>query len=309
MTEPTDKIDEQQLDEYLKGDSSVSRQYRQLPGEQVPPSLDRLVLRQAEEAVKRPARPAWMRWTAPLAVAASAVLVVSIVIESGLRDETIVSAPAMQRPAQVQAPAETQVMEESADLSPEPQIAAPPPPASIADTSSRAPEAFAQDRPAAAAPATAPAPASELRRSRQPSRDELAGAVPQEQLARAERQKRALEAAAREQESAAPQRAMRGAQGQLAGPRGTVEKPESKAVLSYSRPISATAEHTATIEQARPDPEAWLKEIRQLRMDDKQEEADREWQRFREAFPDYEVAETDSAAGEVKPTLPEAAKE
>ena len=28
MTEPTDKVDEQQLDEYLKGDSSVSRQYR-----------------------------------------------------------------------------------------------------------------------------------------------------------------------------------------------------------------------------------------------------------------------------------------
>ncbi len=55
MTESTDKPlpdDEQQLDEYLKGDSSVSRQYRQLHSAEVPAELDRLVLRQAEDAVK-----------------------------------------------------------------------------------------------------------------------------------------------------------------------------------------------------------------------------------------------------------------
>ena len=43
------------------------------------------------------------------------------------------------------------------------------------------------------------------------------------------------------------------------------------------------------------DPEAWLKAIRELRKENKQEQADREWQRFRAAFPDYEVAETDAA--------------
>jgi len=281
MTEPTDKIDEQQLEEYLKGDSSVSRQYRQLPGEDVPPSLDRLVLRQAEDAVKRPSRPAWMRWTAPLAVAASAVLVVSIVIETGLRDETIVSVPTTmqaERAAEAKAPVETRMMMEEADVPPPAKVETPSPAASIADAPA---DAFAQRR-SAPAQAAAPAPAQELKRSRQPARDEAAGVVLQEQIAKAEQQKAALESAAREQEQSATQRAMR-------------EKPEPKAVLSYSRSVSATADNTATLQRANTDPEAWLKEIRQLRVDNKQEEADREWQRFRETFPNYEVAETDAA--------------
>jgi hypothetical protein len=89
---------------------------------------------------------------------------------------------------------------------------------------------------------------------------------------------------------------MRGDQAaQGAGPRGTVEMPEPKAVLSYSRPISAPADNSATLQKTHTDPEAWLKEIRQLRQENKQEEADREWRRFRSAFPDYEVAETDAA--------------
>jgi hypothetical protein len=110
-------------------------------------------------------------------------------------------------------------------------------------------------------------------------------------VADAEREKSELEAAAREEELSASQRAMRGEQDQVAGPRDTVEKTEPTAVLSYSRPISANA--MATLQ--RMDPEAWLKDIRQLRKDNKQELADREWQRFRAAFPDYKVAETDPA--------------
>jgi hypothetical protein len=292
MTEPTDKIDEQQLDEYLKGDSSVSRQYRQLSSEDVPPSLDRLVLRQAEDAVKRPSRPAWLRWTAPLAVAASAVLVVSIVFETGSRNEM---------PVAMRAPIETRIIEESADVPPPPKLAVPPPPpASVANVQADTGSAFTRKRSEprpAAAPAAAPAPERKAL-GRQPASNEVAaGALPPEQVANAERQKLELEAAAREKEIS--QRAARSGQGQLAGPRDTVEKPEPTAVLSYSRPISATADSMATLQKTHTDPEAWLKEIRQLRIDNKQEEADREWRRFREEFPDYEVAETD-AAREVK---------
>jgi hypothetical protein len=47
------------------------------------------------------------------------------------------------------------------------------------------------------------------------------------------------------------------------------------------------------------DPELWLSDIRILRLQDKQEEADREWRRFQEAFPDHPVAEFD-VAREVK---------
>lgn len=286
MTEPTDKIDEQQLDEYLKGDSSVSRQYRQLPGADVPPSLDRLVLRQAEDAVKRPSRPAWMRWTAPLAVAASAVLVVSIVIETGVQDEALVSAPVMQEKREVaaEAPIEAKMIEESADVPPPPKLDVPAPapaaaPAAVPERAARARQPVAHEA------------AEQLLRAPTPTAQANSASF----VADAERQKQALEEAAREQELSATQRAMRGEQGQVAGPRDTVEKPEPKAVLSYSRPISASADSMATLQKTYADPEAWLKDIRQLRKDNKQDEADREWRRFLATFPNYEVAETDAA--------------
>jgi hypothetical protein len=305
MTEPTDKRDEQPLDEYLKGDSSVSRQYRQLPGEDVPPSLDHLVLRQAQDAVKRPSRPPWMRWTAPLAVAASAVLVVSIVVETGRRDETVVTAsapPTMQQKRAAETAMETRMIEESADVPPPPKLAVPPPEVSLADVQADAAPAFAPE-PSAPIPAAAPAPAPERKAlARQPMANEAvaAGALLPEQIAKAERQKAALEQAAREQELSASQRAMRGEQNELAGPRDTVEPTAPTAVLSYSRPISANAassraDSMATLQKTYTDPEAWLKDIRQLRKDNKQEEADREWRRFVAAFPNYEVAETDAA--------------
>lgn len=304
MTEPTDKVDEQQLDEYLKGDSSVSRQYRQLPGADVPPSLDRLVLRQAEQAVKRPSRPAWMRWTAPLAVAASAVLVVSILIETGLQDETIVSAPVMQerREAAPEAPMESKMIEESAT---QPSAEAPAEALGALDSQMPAPQApkIAVPPPAA----LSETPLASVQRQAPPAAASPAPAPLEEQVAKAEqrdnaafvadvaRQKSDLEAAAREQELSATQRAMRGEQADVAGPRDTVETPEPKAVLSYSRPISASGDSMATLQKTYTDPEAWLKDIRQLRKDNKQEEADRQWRRFRAAFPDHEVAETDSA--------------
>lgn len=307
MTEPTDKplLDDQQLDEYLKGDSSVSRQYRQLPGEDVPASLDRLVLRQAEDAVKRPSRPAWMRWAKPLAVAASAVLVVSIVVETGLKEETMVTSQS------VQAPIETRMIEESTGAPPPPPKAEAPPPVvfvepieapALADAAPIEAPTFAEPAPAAAAPAPAPAPERKAL-SRQSVAGEAANAEIQEQLTKAEqedkaasaadasRQKSAREEDAREQDRSVAQRAAIDEQKQAAGARAS----ESTAVLSYSRPISSTANDMATLEKAYTDPEAWLKDIRQLRKDNKQDEADREWRRFREAFPNYEVAEADAA--------------
>jgi hypothetical protein len=43
------------------------------------------------------------------------------------------------------------------------------------------------------------------------------------------------------------------------------------------------------------DPELWLRDIRQLRKENKQADADREWRRFREKFPDHVVQESDTA--------------
>ena len=66
----------------------------------------------------------------------------------------------------------------------------------------------------------------------------------------------------------------------------------SAEATAYSRRINATVPAAAPVYS---DPEAWLKDIRELRKANKQDEADREWRRFRVVFPNYEVAETDIA--------------
>jgi len=82
-------------------------------------------------------------------------------------------------------------------------------------------------------------------------------------------------------------RARRGP-GRTAGPRGTISS-MSGAAASESRPASDD-------ERAdRSDPAAWLEDIRDLRRAGKSADADREWDLFRKAFPDFEVADDDLA--------------
>ena len=69
-----------------------------LDADDVPPTLDAAVMAQARAAVTTPAKskqraPAWLRWGSPLALAASAVLIVAIVLEVGVQDEVRVPAP------------------------------------------------------------------------------------------------------------------------------------------------------------------------------------------------------------------------
>jgi len=311
-----DLPDEQQLEAYLKGGSSVSQQYRQLRSAEVPAELDRLVLRQAQEAVKttRPAKSrVWMRWTAPLAVAASAVLVVSIVIQSGVQHEVRLEMPAS-APAPAAAPAtmeaerkrETVDEDTSASAAVETQRAPAPAleglPAEIAERS-HVPPADVYISPVEPTPPqfapppelrfetpAAPAPAAPLPQTASNSRrqgveaDKAAKALSAEASGEAD--------ATREVEEVAVtgHQILRGKQPRAAGPRGTVPT---------TRPTAAVADSTSTRQVAgqlqQSDPELWLHEIRKLRLQDKQEEADREWRRFRELFPDHPVAENDTA--------------
>jgi hypothetical protein len=71
---------------------------------------------------------------------------------------------------------------------------------------------------------------------------------------------------------------------QTAGPRNTVAAPVADDLAS-----------DADEPRHYSDPEEWLRDIRQLRKKDQHEAADREWRRFRDAFPDYQVADTDLA--------------
>ncbi|MDY6944363.1 MAG: hypothetical protein SXG53_01475 [Pseudomonadota bacterium] len=322
MTEPTDEQlpDEQQLDDYLKGDSSVSRQYRQLHSAEVPAELDRLVLRQAQDAVKlrsAAARPAWVRWTAPLAVAASAVLVLSIVIQTGVRDETaVLQAPqptsqAEQRElaeskaekpitAEQTAPAASgfvppaEVAGEAADKSladysrrqelapaapPPPKLDVPAPPAihpepanaaPVAQSVTDEPQPFVESRPPPP-PVAAPAPMS------------THTTISTRSVSRA------AEDAARVLQAAMDEAARKHGAGASEAAR---EEEYSNAQMASSRQLEAPS---PTSPRTYTNPELWLKDIRELRKQNKQQQADQEWRRFRGAFPAYEVAESDIA--------------
>ena len=68
MTEPDDK----ELERYLKGDSPLSRAYRDTKGVTAPRKLDETILAQAQAEARRPL--SWNRALAPLALAASLLL-------------------------------------------------------------------------------------------------------------------------------------------------------------------------------------------------------------------------------------------
>jgi len=82
--------EEQDFEAYLRRDSQVSQRYRELGGRVVPPALDHKVLERArqhaEQRVQQTAqgrvqgRP-WLRWGPPIAVAACALLAVSVVLQ------------------------------------------------------------------------------------------------------------------------------------------------------------------------------------------------------------------------------------
>jgi hypothetical protein len=338
---PNEGVDEQFLEEYLKGKSTVSQQYRQMSADDVPADLDRRVLRQAHDAVKqRKPSNVWRRWSAPLALAASAVLVLSIVIESGVQRDSMSALTNVRsdsaRAAEAAAERERRKEEDKAVVNVELKAAAPPPPAlSISVPEELAP--VLADAPAfVSPPAMAPAPAAEnvtvtaerLRQSVQDSPSpvtsiteedsttavqattqvqppQIPAQEPQARLSGSVRANRPIETRTQDSRYEEPDLSevivtgTHRRRAQLAGPRSTIAIPPP----SYEDEEPETASEAAggNLMPEHTDPEAWLRDIRQLRKDDKQEEADREWRRFREAFPDYEVAETDIARGSKNP--------
>ncbi|HEY4369768.1 MAG TPA: hypothetical protein VGN07_21215 [Steroidobacteraceae bacterium] len=340
-------IDDKTLQEYLKGDSPLSQRYRELDENQVPAHLDTLVLQQARDAVAvapaviaieqsrlRQSRRRLMRWTVPATIAASTVLVISIVIESGNRH--LVTAPAdvpaaanaipqsLQKEApradeSINAPSESQpvpapppvpmapVDKRSMKAAPAMRVQKPvgavaAPASPIQDESEKAASAAKREEPyregpaptgvisarqqsTVIEPAAVAAPASANRSgdtkdrsdvaSAAASREQASGVAASQRSAEVDLQEVAV-TGSRAKRSVAP----------TAGPRGTIAQ------------NAAPLERTEAVQDEtnwRAEPETWLEHIRQLRAAGSGNEADTEWKRFRAAYPDYSVAETDAA--------------
>lgn len=271
MSEP---IDDKALDEYLSGRSQISQHYRALADgvrDTVPPELDRRILAQARDAVAqaeaapvdglarlRTKRRRLMQWGVPAALAASAVLVVSIVIQSGVQHEVRavnehpVAAPAAAAPPPPAVMIEPQITSAS---EPESAIEVPPPPAA-----KQAPKVRQVAPPA-------PAPAA------------MADSLEQRARAAAPQATSPAEDPARYKPTATSPRAER-------------ERDDIPKEMSANRQSSMVSAGSIDLHG---DPQRWLEHIRELRRNGKQVEADSDWKQFRVRYPDYPVAETDAA--------------
>ena len=82
-----------------------------------------------------------------------------------------------------------------------------------------------------------------------------------------------------------------------AGPRNTVPRSRAVSADEYEAPA---AESTSAQPRVYTDPERWLEDIRELRRNGKDREADQEWERFRTAFPHHPVADSDIAVKKLR---------
>jgi len=354
------------LAEYLGGNSRLSQRYRSLTeaaDETVPPELDRSILAQARRAVApdalatasrsgEPARPdeladeltmlrtrrrRLLQWSVPTALAASLVLVVSIVMRSGVEHEvrgmtTLPAAPVENRLPELakDLPLPAPARQDTVALPPNEQESAARAMAKkssgVAVKSERvnAEQALAGSvahRNRNADPSSDQKHDVELARESRAATTNYAAAPPppppEPSVAPAvEAPSSAVTAPVRQNTSVAPPvrqsanvtaanetRANETRDAATIAPMARMvskERNEPPAAAAKAAPGVPAAEELDTA-QLHADPEAWLKHIRQLREAGKRELADREWERFSAEYPAYPVAETDPARAEKSP--------
>jgi hypothetical protein len=330
MNAPSDdkRDDDKTLDEYLQRESAVSQQYRNIESHDVPPALDSAVLAQAKEVLtkeiltrealmkKASRKPAWTRWSAPIALAASLVLGIAVVLELGVDEKVSLPAVQLERTA---APAtavdasaveaidqvtEQPLADKRADTSlSAPKLDAPAAPSSsdrMFKRSESPVRADAQKREATPAPQAAAESDNALARSEPPA-PQLAAAPPpvaqlKEQIITTAARRAVAPAREAEERRRDPQFS---ANSGFAGVSGEVAPYATTATRQTSGPAPAVVNRPQQVQpltqSSRLQPVPWLEQIRALRRDGKVLEADEQWRQFSEAYPDYEVAADDRA--------------
>ena len=135
MSEPGKNISDRDFEDLLKRRGPLFR--RELDdGLEPPAELDRMVLRQARDAIEgdRPLRMFKMsQWAAPTAIAATLVLGLSIVFKAGMRPETRVPEVTVESAAQRHEPASQAASPPPPPPAPAPAASAPADTAVVAD--------------------------------------------------------------------------------------------------------------------------------------------------------------------------------
>jgi hypothetical protein len=289
--------DDKALNEYMSGQSPVSARYRELPADDVPPELDAAILAQAKAVIDQPTSSRKLararRWSVPVTLAATFVLVVSLIIKNNIPQMTIPKADqivvtvdlAMESPAlEEQLPSAIATPETSSAVKLDmPPFVAKPPAQSVTPPNIEERKAVAN--------------AQELKKE-----TAAAKPAPQESFAEENEFGRRVVSTDTRPPAAAP----------TAPPAPVIAMNDSTA--GASQPFQATsaaneaeksqeqlrraARTQATEVQLREaNPERWLEHIRQLRKKNKKDDADREWKTFRERYPNYKVEDNDIARG------------
>jgi hypothetical protein len=312
VSDPNDKL----LDDYLRRDSVVSARYRELDANEVPSSLDDAVLAQARVAVesRKKSQPNWMRWGAPVALAASAVMAVAIVLEIGVEDEVRMPTPRVEPSTQSLTTAEERVVQEAVQevIQDAPVTTAVPPPPRL-----EAPKPLQDEQALVArreARARAEAKSTEraaiesitvqgMRRyeSPQDSPSPVKVMVSDDEVPVEPDESTSVDSAAHAfAQSSEQSRDTQESEATIAtGSRfGTQARARTAAPSSIGQTsaVRTAAPAPAAAQQApRLAPDVWLEQIRVLRREGKMIEADEQWKEFSVAYPRYEVATTDSA--------------
>jgi len=164
--------EDRELEEFLARRSDLSRRYREGAQEQAPPQLEAKVLDTARKGLRRAGRRRLLRWDNPLALAASALLVVGLgwlTLQRQAPPPAVVTEAVAPPGAPARASSATAVADRVADepkderagqaqdelkAAKQDEAPAPPPPAA-ANLSQRAPRPFPLPRQPAATPAEA----------------------------------------------------------------------------------------------------------------------------------------------------------
>jgi hypothetical protein len=310
----SDLPDDKTLDEYLRRDSTVSKLYRNLDSDEVPPAVDSAILAQAREALvrtKASRTSKWTRWSAPIALAASAVMGIAVVLEIGVDDKLTRPAPQQQRAAEPAAmdDANAQAIEQVTE-EPLAGLAAP----------ASAPEQDAVNKPAASRRLLRPIESKPIAEKRETSQVAANEVEDREALTLREEAFASSQAAPAPAPAPAPGAAKAAQEVTVSGYSRQASNDERQAGERLDQTRAASAEFSRARNQAAPvtamrqasavapavpppseaqpprlEPIPWLEQIRSLRREGKVLEADEQWRQFVEAYPDVVVPTEDSA--------------
>jgi hypothetical protein len=326
MTEHDDKM----LDDFLKGGSPYSQRYQELPADEVPLELDAAILSASRQASVAKPLQRWRRWSVPVAVAATIVLAVAIVIDTPMKQASVslpqpAAAPAVEQDAPA-LKAEREISgvvdadkaalaassdarrdaESAKDARARDELAKKQKTESAQtvvttaqrrqEALQRVPIAIQSEAPARSpAPLAAPPPPPPVAVNQPQSAASLAEYKPE--LAKTDSAAAPSPGAAEPTRAKQPEKAVSNLELQDVVVTGQLRRqsPSSGAGPRNSIAPAQKSDETLAREERESDPPQWLDYIRKLRSGVDQQRADREWAKFVKAYPNYVVPLDDVA--------------